>query len=230
MKNNTITFTVRANNGESVNGFYSRKTDKINLMLPNSGKLYEVHIVGASQPCPHRIYLLDGDEVTVNFNDSTVPATWHVLVDVGHELYQNIISMGNRGDRFNRTPDTVFMDLARAFRKDLGTLVARVENVKLTRSEWEFLNEALSEGNDLRMTQPYVTGDSLAIAVKEGESVAIWLYRLMDDFPRKYTMGDCGFIVQENVVHNGRLVMIKEAMKTALVNLTTVVLVVNSTF
>lgn len=221
MKNNTITFTVKANNGENVNGFYSRKTDKINLMLPNSGKLYEVHIVGASQPCPHRIYLLDGDEVTVNFNEGIVPATWHVLVDVGHELYQNVIGMENRGTRSNRTPDAVFVDLARAFRKDLSTLVARVENVKLDRPEWEFLTEVFSEDKDKRIDCPTLTGRSLAVPAKELETNVVWLYKLTDEFPRKYYMGDCGFILQIHVTYNDKLIALKEAMKTSLLGMST---------
>lgn len=219
MKNNTIPFTVKANNGENINGFYSRKTDKINLMLPNGGELYEMHIVGASQPCPHRIYLIDGDEVTVNFNEGVVPAAWHVLVDVGHELYQNVIGMENRGTRSNRTPDTVFVDLARAFRKDLSTLVARVENVKLDRSEWEFLTEVLSGDNDKCIDCPTLTGRSLAVPAKELETNVVWLYRLTDEFPRKYYMGDCGFILQIHVAYNDKLIALKEAMKASLLGM-----------
>ena len=219
MKNKSITFTTKANNGESINGFYSRDKDKIVLMLPNSGKLYEMYIVGASQPCPHRIYLLDGDEVTVNFNEGNVPATWHVLVDVGHELYQNVIGIERRGDRFNRTPDTVFMDLARAFRKDLSTLVARVENVKLDRSEWEFLIEVFSEDKDKHIGCPTLTGRTLAIPAKELETNVVWLYRLTDEFPRKYYMGDCGFILQIHMTYNDKLVALKEAMKTSLLGM-----------
>ena len=221
MKNKSITFTTKGNNGESISGFYSRDKDKIVLMLPNSGKLYEMHIVGASQSCPHRIYLLDGDEVTVNFNEDSVPATWNILTDVGHDLYQNVIGMENRGARSNRTPDTVFMDLARAFRKDLSTLVARVENVKLARPEWEFLTEVLSENKEKCIDCPTLSGRSLAVPAKEHETDVIWLYRLTDEFPRKYYMGDCGFILQIHVTYDDKLIALKEAMKTALLGMST---------
>lgn len=225
MKNNSIPFAVKTNNGQTVNGVYSRNTDKIALMLPDGGKLCEMCIIGASQPCPHRIYMVDGDEVTVNFNEGNVPAAWHVLVNVGHELYQNVIGMENRGTRSNRTPDTVFLDLARAFRKDLSTLVARVENVKLDRAEWEFLTEVFSEDKDKRIDCPTLAGQTLAIPAKELETNVVWLYKLTDEFPRKYYMGDCGFILQIHVSYNHKLVMLKEAMKTALVGLSTAMLV-----
>lgn len=225
MKNNTITFTVRANNGENINGFYSRKTDKISLMLPNSGKLYEVHIIGASQPYPHRIYLLDGDEVTVNFNEGTVPATWHVLVDVGHELYQNVIGKGKRGGLFNRTPDTVFMDLARAYRKDLSTLVARVEDTELARPEWDFLTDAIQDNGNFAVTQPVIAGNTLVIPEHDGEVKSVWLYKLTDAYPRKYIVGDCGFILQVGVPYSDKHILLREAMKAALLNLTTAMVV-----
>ena len=225
MKNNSIPFTVKTSNDKSVNGVYSRKTDKITLMLPDGGKLCEMCIVGASQPCPHRIYMVDGSEVTVNFNDGNTPEIWHTLADIGQELYRDVIGTGNRGNRFNRTPDTVFMDLAKAYRKDLSTLVARVENVKLDRAEWEFLTEVFSEDKDKRIDHPVVAGQSLAIPAKELETNVIWLYKLTDEFPRKYYMGDCGFILQIHVAYNDKLVALKEAMKASLLNLSTAMLI-----
>ena len=65
------------------------------------------------------------------------------------------------------------MDLARAYRKDLSTLVARVENVKLARPEWEFLTEVLSENKEKRIDYPILTGRSLAIPAKEHETDVI---------------------------------------------------------